>query len=158
MKALTIHQPYASLIADGRKPYETRHWAPPAVLIGERVAIHAAKKWDDELRETAIEFGYDPDGQPGMPLGAVVATARLVAAHQLTGAVVDSDEHGWWASTCRTIGNDPMQRQMYGTLCIRADRYGDFHGGRWAWAFDKVDRFEHAVPAHGAQGFWNWER
>ena len=41
MKALTLHQPWASLIAGGRKTIETRPWAPPCGLVGERFAIHA---------------------------------------------------------------------------------------------------------------------
>lgn len=43
MKALTLHQPYASLIARGVKTIETRTWPAPAGLIGERIAIHAGK-------------------------------------------------------------------------------------------------------------------
>jgi len=29
MKALTLFQPWASLVADGKKPFETRSWATP---------------------------------------------------------------------------------------------------------------------------------
>ena len=32
MKALTLHQPWASLIAHGVKTIETRSWAPPRSL------------------------------------------------------------------------------------------------------------------------------
>ena len=41
MKALTLHQPWASLIACGAKRIETRSWPPPKSLIGKRIAIHA---------------------------------------------------------------------------------------------------------------------
>ena len=44
MKALTLHQPWASLIADGRKTIETRSWPPPRTLVGERIAIHAGRQ------------------------------------------------------------------------------------------------------------------
>ena len=44
MKAISLHQPWASLIAVGIKTIETRSWAPPKALIGQRIAIHAAKK------------------------------------------------------------------------------------------------------------------
>ena len=46
MKAFTLWQPYASLIADGTKTIWTPSWAPPRSLIGQRIAIHAAKKCD----------------------------------------------------------------------------------------------------------------
>ena len=42
MKATTLWQPWASLIAIGAKYYETRDYPPPAKLLGQRIAIHAA--------------------------------------------------------------------------------------------------------------------
>ena len=42
MLALTLWQPYATLIACGAKTIETRSWAAPESLIGQRLAIHAA--------------------------------------------------------------------------------------------------------------------
>ena len=57
MKALTIRQPYAQLVADGRKPYETRSWPPPRGLIGERIAIHASKRFGMDEQESAEQFG-----------------------------------------------------------------------------------------------------
>lgn len=41
MKALTVHQPWAQLIAIGVKRIETRSRRAPVALIGERIAIHA---------------------------------------------------------------------------------------------------------------------
>jgi ASCH domain. len=44
MKALTIWQPWASLIIAGAKPYEFRGWRAPRSLIGQRIVIHAAAR------------------------------------------------------------------------------------------------------------------
>src|SRR3546814_20644641 len=44
MKALTIWQPWASLIIAGAKPYEFRGWRAPRSLIGQRIIIHASAK------------------------------------------------------------------------------------------------------------------
>ncbi len=41
MKALTIWQPWASLIVAGAKPFEFRGWRAPRSLIGQRIVIHA---------------------------------------------------------------------------------------------------------------------
>ncbi len=71
MKALSLWQPWASLMADGRKIIETRHWPAPQWLIGQEYAIHAAKKVD---RDSCIEFGYD---FLTIPKGCVVSTHRL---------------------------------------------------------------------------------
>ena len=48
MKAITLHQPWASLIAEGIKTIETRSWAPSREIIGQRIAIHAAKRKSTE--------------------------------------------------------------------------------------------------------------
>lgn len=44
MKAITLWQPYASLVALGVKTIETRSWPAPKGLVGQRIAIHAAAK------------------------------------------------------------------------------------------------------------------
>lgn len=73
MKALTICQPYAHLIAIGEKPIENRTW--PTAYRGP-LAIHAGKsrEWLDE---------YDEARYPTMAFGAVVAVANLVACLRL---------------------------------------------------------------------------
>lgn len=50
MQALTIWQPWASLIVHGFKRIENRTWAPPADLVGTTIAIHAGKKVTLALR------------------------------------------------------------------------------------------------------------
>lgn len=44
MKAITIKQPWASLIIHGFKNIENRTWACPEKYIGHRVLIHASGK------------------------------------------------------------------------------------------------------------------
>lgn len=44
MKALTVWQPWASLIIVGAKPYEFRGWRFPQSLLGQRIVIHAAAR------------------------------------------------------------------------------------------------------------------
>ena len=55
MKTISLWQPYASLIAAGEKTIETRGWAPPKGVMGQRIAIHAAK-----AIETADVRGQGP--------------------------------------------------------------------------------------------------
>ena len=44
--AITIDQPWASLIAVGLKDIENRDWFPPKEIIGTRLIIHAGRKYD----------------------------------------------------------------------------------------------------------------
>ena len=57
MKALTIWQPWASLIIAGAKPFEFRGWRPPASLIGQRIVIHAAARKIDKALEAQYIYG-----------------------------------------------------------------------------------------------------
>ncbi len=67
MKAITLWQPWASLIMDGRKIVETR--PRPWYYLG-LVAIHAGKDVD---RAACVRFGYNPDT---IPTGAVLGIVR----------------------------------------------------------------------------------
>lgn len=103
MKVLTLHEPWASLVALEIKTCETRSWKAPDALIGQRIALHAAAKkptadqrvgdwtvhemaggsWamtvdDDDARSCA-------DDSAALPLGCIVATARLDACLPITG-------------------------------------------------------------------------
>lgn len=42
--AITIYQPYASLIINGWKLYELRGHRPPDKFVGQRIAVHAAAR------------------------------------------------------------------------------------------------------------------
>jgi len=50
MRALTVKQPWASLIASGLKQIENRTYPVPKTVRGERIAIHAGKGFDSEWR------------------------------------------------------------------------------------------------------------
>lgn len=71
LRALSIQQPWASLIAAGEKRVENRSWQ-----TGYRglVAIHAG----------ASRAQLDADQAVRLPLGAVIAVARLTAVHHLS--------------------------------------------------------------------------
>lgn len=75
MKALTICQPYAELIARGDKPIENRSW--PTRYRGP-LLIHAGKSRDwlgDDDEEAALYAVNVLE----IPFGAIVAAADLVA-------------------------------------------------------------------------------
>lgn len=85
MYALTLTQPWAALVASGRKLVENRDWAPPPsqLHLGERFALHAAKSFDlaaaDLIRSVIGAPAYDALPAPLLnAAGAVVAVATLV--------------------------------------------------------------------------------
>lgn len=81
MKALTVHQPWATLIGEGRQRYETRSWS---TKYRGTLAIHAGKetRWLQEM--------VKKKHRPAFPLGAVVAVATLAACLPTDGLEVSN--------------------------------------------------------------------
>ena len=160
MKAITLHQPYASLIVEGHKKFETRSWAPPISLLGQRIAIHAAKKNDQNVKDDiAYEFAKYPIGTIRIqhesenlmiPFGAVVGTAILknAALVQDINSADDSIRVTW------TV-NSGAQRD--GKIPLSEQKHGDFSVGRWIWDFAWPTVYAVPITARGRQGFWDWE-
>lgn len=89
MKAITLWQPWASLIVDGRKTIETR---PRPWYFQGLIAIHAASYVD---REACIRFGYNPDTIPtGAVLGTAVKEGLIHFEKNLEGKLYRPDEYG----------------------------------------------------------------
>jgi hypothetical protein len=175
MKAISLWQPWASLIACGAKPFETRSWAPPRDLIGQPIAIHAAKKIDKEAAAFAQDLmygqhdpgGFDladklqasmkgtPDellgifGEAAMPIGCIVAIARLDAAFQLGGQAEGT------AVPAAKVEQRITSRQMPECFTVRYDDFGDYAAGRWAWLLRDVKPLNPPVAMKGHQGFFD---
>lgn len=142
--AITIWQPWASLIAIGAKPDETRSWrVPVSVQQGSTLAIHAATRglrtcWAEMLHAGLSAYiqaqralgkaGLRPDE---LPLGAVVAVCRLK----------------------RCLPTEFRAQQLTATERL----FGDYSAGRYAWELELLlDLSADPVPARGKQGLWEW--
>ena len=136
MKALTLHQPWASLIADGRKTIETRSWAPPRALIGKRIAVHAGRKVDGLLSEEWF---------PGesVPRGAIICTARFDDFARVKRGAAPGQTWAWWD------GVNGLDR-------VPEDEFGDFSLGRFLWKLAAVEAVSPAVFVRGRQRLWDW--
>jgi hypothetical protein len=158
MKALTIWQPWASLIMAGAKPYEFRGWRPPRSMIGQRIVIHAgAHKMDREdiahmfhvlrLRNTsediaqlAAETCLVPD--KAKPILALGYRGQLPMACGLGTAVIGEPRLG------------PEIAQEFG-LERANDSDRDEHAN-WGWPILEIEQWPEPIPMRGRQGLWNW--
>lgn len=168
MKALTIRQPWASLIALGVKHIETRSWRAPQSLIGQTIAIHAGAHRPPEgehgryaVRTLGAVGMYDTTNGhtwAPLPLGVVVATATLAACVPMVASANDvgnedpclevSDELWLWkAGEADEYADTDVTDQL---------PYGDFRPGRWAWMLTDAQPCE-PIPAKGKQGLWEWQ-
>lgn len=143
MRALTIHEPYASLIILGYKIFETRSWL---THVRGEVAIHASKRpMDAEGIRLAEKYGIIP--QYGKVLGVVdfvecwkyypMYPVRFPTYHKVL------------------VPSDGDEKKMIRTP-ITEFEMGDFSEGRYAWEFHVKEKFANPVPAKGQQGFWKW--
>lgn len=120
MKALSLTQPWASLIAAGHKRYETRSWS---TAYRGPIAIHAAKSID---RGACYEFGRWLDS-PALPRGAVIAIALLSLVERTDHAIVGSQE--------RQFGDFSPGRFAWRLIDVRAiePQPALGHLGIWNW-------------------------
>lgn len=176
MKAITLWQPWASLIALGVKTIETRSWGAPRSLIGQRIAIHAAKrpaKFPDMKR---LILETDPDvwnrwfaaglvSERGeldfLPYGAVVGTSMLVDCVRMVARDDDNDDD----RPILVVGDRaltlwerhrPGWPYEIGSNVTGQRPYGDFRPGRWAWLLGDSESFDNPIAATGRQGIWEW--
>jgi len=141
VKALTLTQPWASLVALGEKQFETRSWSTP---YRGPLAIHAAKGvtpiggteafYDLCAREPFHTCLFDLGRYAlptHLPRGDVVAIANLVDV------VPTADFALGAASRCEAS-------------------FGDYSLGRFAWVLTDVQRLVNPPAARGRQQLWDW--
>ncbi|OWV67899.1 hypothetical protein ATY76_13290 [Rhizobium sp. R339] len=158
MKALTVWQPWASLIAIGAKPYEFRGWRAPQSLIGQRLAIHAGARPMKRAEVLALRINLANPGRHPTPclkpdlaiplLDRILEQSKrdvatfLPLAHVLCTVIVGEPKRG-----------DECAREFGESAGNDSDRGGTFN---WGWPMLDIEALEPPVPARGLQGLWNW--
>lgn len=162
MRALSLTQPWAQLVALGAKRIETRSW--PTDYRGP-LAIHAAKKMPREARhlfycapfaqtfadardrhelpDGVFECDYETGWQgfaERLPRGAIVAVCDLVecltrfdALRRLAARAASGDE----------------------AAAFLEPAFGNYDPGRFAFLLANVRALPDPVPCRGALGLWN---
>ncbi len=130
IKAITVHQPWAELIALGAKRLETRSWNPKwrGTLV-----IHAGKTllvdgFDRVFLSLLRDVGIHDLRK--LPLGAAVAVCELRAVYRTEEVIDRIDE--------------------------RERKFGNYGPGRAAWHLVNVRPLLPPIPVKGQQGLWDW--
>ena len=154
MKALTIWQPWASLIMVGAKPHEFRgrsyleYSGHPAV--GDRVVIHAGAR---PIRPAEVDDLLERLGGDDDKTGLVVDKARELLLRVKQAFKCRALPLGAGLGTA-TIGKPILSCDLYGLTVEDSDR-GEFN---WAWPLSAITPFDAPIEARGMQGFWQWSR
>lgn len=155
MKAITVTEPFATLLATGAKHIETRSWT---TMYRGPIAIHASKKFTSDDLAYAIECDALAPGHAhgpsaviwpdfavrragllktafGLTRGCVIATARLTHCAEFTPAALEkiAEKFGW------------QELEL-----------GNFELGRFGFLLEDVRLLSEPLPAVGALGLWDW--
>lgn len=144
MRALTLYRPWGWAIVHGPKRIENRSWAPPAWLIGDRIAIHQGKHLEaDDLMfcQDLITNQYNRDlkaAEVAQRTG-IIGTARVVGTVQMVNGVL-------------RCSNDAAQK------VLREDEFQQlWFSGEIGWVLDEVHAIA-PIACKGAQGLWDVPR
>ena len=138
--ALSVLQPWASLLAVGAKRIETRS---SYTSYRGAVAIHANKRFSmqDQLQlknrrfysALVAHYALNDFELPHLPTGAILAVADLVECD----------------STNNLDRIPPRESDEFW--------FGNYIVDRWMWRFENVRRLEIPIKATGALGLWTPE-
>jgi hypothetical protein len=153
VKALTLTPPWSTLVVLGAKRIETRDWAAPDDMNGQRLAIHAGKNLAPVGGEKGLRaqcavpvfqktlFGPSTPylGTYDLPRGVVVAIVTVNAC--VPTESIDFDAPPPWL--------EPGEHEA---------EFGNYSPGRWAWQLTDLEVLAEPVPATGHQKLWEWRR
>jgi hypothetical protein len=176
MKAITLYQPFAALIAIGAKRIETRSWntnyrGPLAIHVSKRVPpeYRSYCGWMHEPFATALKgvlwdkheatmnfWGQETPGiqyqvfKENLHLGCVIATCELIGCVPINKVISET------IATMNRVTLDPP-------LVVPPSKddpeyfFGDYTPGRYAWILANVKTLPEPIPAKGALGLWEWK-
>ncbi len=159
MKALSLTQPWATLVALGEKRIETRSWS---TKYRGPLAIHAAKSFPEDcrdlcdsppFRDVLRRYGL---GASDLPRGCVIATVQLVGCIDARDAwlgMLDCD--GQFDG--KLTANLGQGYRVVGTIGKYERDFGNYAPSRFAWLLQDVVCSPVPLAARGAQRLWEWQ-
>jgi hypothetical protein len=148
MKALTVWQPWASLIMIGAKPLEFRKWdyreRQPG-LVDTRIVIHAAAREIKpgeiiDLIQRCIEDDTSLIAEKALPL-----LRRINDAYKCRGVV----------NLSAALGTAILRKPYDVDRLFKAPDSDRTDHHMFAWPLTDLEPFAEPIPMNGAQGFWN---
>lgn len=143
--AISLWQPWATLIALGFKRLETRSWS---TSFRGRIAIHACKRstqaermlctQNDYIREALATAGLSYDD---LPQGAVVALSTLSGVAQM-----QEGPTSWQG--------DVLNLHDASQLTEQERAFGLYGHGRYAWQLTETLALPTPQPCRGSQQIW----
>jgi hypothetical protein len=143
MRAITIHQPWASLIAMGAKQYETRDWntrhtGPIAIHAGQFRRLRVKDCLTQPMLRLLVAH-YGLDRQKLINLDTAIPWGSIIAIADLTRCIRMND--------FTIAAQNDFERDL-----------GFWEPDRFAWKLENVRELVTPIPAKGQAGFWEWPK
>lgn len=135
MRAITLYEPYCTLVCLGEKCIETRHWSTD---YRGRLRNHASKTFPKWCKLLINEE----------PFFSILKSSLLTRPESFQLGVVKA--------TVDLIDVLPV-RNVRDKLTKLERAFGDYSPGRFAWILANPKVLEHPVAAKGALGLWEWK-
>jgi hypothetical protein len=131
MKALSLLQPWASLVVMGAKKIESRSWSTP--YRGE-ILIHASRgKAGGLVAGEPVFKKYIPDFNK-LPFGAIIGKAFITKILRVEDfGLSDIDMNG---------------------LTLEEKAFGDYTHGRYGWVLEEAIQFKQPIHISGHLRLW----
>ncbi|HAX75744.1 MAG TPA: hypothetical protein DCY88_07895 [Cyanobacteria bacterium UBA11372] len=140
--ALTLWQPWASLVFLGLKKYETRSWGTP---YRGQMWIHAAKRKVDWRAVQVLQALDIPVPELfDFPLGCLIGVVNLTAVQLMV-----TDER---YEKTRLIYRDGIAR--ISDQPVKEIAVGVWEPGRYAWKLEAAEQLDYPIYIRGQQGLW----
>ena len=132
--ALSLLQPWASLVVMGLKKIETRSWQ---TAYRGTLLIHASLGRKGKVLAAAPPFSNYISDFDALPFGAIIGQVELddiVPVEQLF-----------------------YSAEKLAALTLEEKAFGDYAQGRYAWLLSVPVMFEEIIPVKGGLGIWKYK-
>ena len=149
MKAITIKQPYASLIVEGLKDIENRTWKCPEKYIGQRVLIHSSSS--EKYDKLPLDKMFTKSQLSG--LYEKYTESELCKRVYLFGAIIGSVEIVDCVINHKSIWAEKTDEPLeYYTGEEEFSCYPTYN-----WVLANPIKFKNPIPIKGKLNFWESE-
>jgi hypothetical protein len=142
MKALSLLQPWASLVVMGLKKIETRSWN---TKFTGTLLIHASKKFTSEQIRLSEEFNSKYGASLGfvkeLPIGAIIGSVDMIGTFSMNDLL-----------TQRTIS----KKEKVWHLTDEELAFGDYSCNRYGWLLENPQQWAIPVRAKGSLSLWDF--
>jgi activating signal cointegrator 1 len=143
MKALSLLQPWATLVAIGAKKIETRSWN---TKYRGPLLIHASKKMDKSQKELCKTqpFLNALKHLEELPLGKIIGSVTLL----------ETSTTDFFKQCSGVIALNKKYSKKAWDIELA---FGDYSPNRFGWLLQDSQSFTHHIPINGALSLWDFE-